>query len=100
MIPILIVVALLIGGLLTYSFINPTDAIEKNEQAELENLENTFGEKISKIIDDSSSELAPVIERYMYLKHKYANNRKAKKNWRNVNSGIPLDKENNYRKTN
>lgn len=70
------IIFIAIGAILTYIFLNPTKTVSKNEKRELEALEDNFGEKLAETIGFSSPELEPMIERYMYLRHKYGKSKK------------------------
>jgi hypothetical protein len=75
--PFAIILSLVLGGLLVYFYLNPSDKIKANETRELENLDSGFGQSIENFI--SQSNVNPqVLERYFYLKHKYNLTKKQK----------------------
>lgn len=76
--PYIVVLSILLGGVIVYFFMNPNREIKKNEEKELENLELNYGEKIAEVIGFASENLESVIERTMYLRHKY--NKRNKQN--------------------
>ncbi len=68
--PFAIILALILGGLLVYFYLNPAEKIKANETKELETLDSGYGDEIEKFILQSNIKSA-VVERYFYLKHKY-----------------------------